>query len=172
MLMSWKHVYPFIRVWGGRSGTRSGQNQCLFTERFMSFIRSERITGRLQTGVNSPYPSWLNCSRKIHDSGVTQKCSPHPSNHEVLCTHADDLTWSNNTSCLIRKAHQRLSFFRRLRSSVLISFYRCVVESLWCLFLLHHCVVWQRRRLCRKWWRLHRGLWEAVYSPTSTHLHH
>ncbi|KAI3376031.1 hypothetical protein L3Q82_016564 [Scortum barcoo] len=47
---------------------------------------------------------------------------------------SDDLTWSKNTSCLIRKAHQRLYFLRRLRraglgSSVLTSFYRCVVES-------------------------------------------
>ncbi|KAI3373167.1 hypothetical protein L3Q82_006372 [Scortum barcoo] len=29
---------------------------------------------------------------------------------------SDDLTWSKNTSCLIRKAHQRLYFLRRLRS--------------------------------------------------------
>ncbi|KAI3369443.1 hypothetical protein L3Q82_007483 [Scortum barcoo] len=28
---------------------------------------------------------------------------------------SDDLTWSKNTSCLIRKAHQRLYFLRRLR---------------------------------------------------------
>ncbi|KAI3362131.1 hypothetical protein L3Q82_012460 [Scortum barcoo] len=58
----------------------------------------------------------------------------------------DDLTWSNNTSCLIRKAHQRLYFLRRLRrpglgGSVLTSFYRCVVES-----VLSSCIIvwhWQ-----------------------------
>ncbi|TKS65279.1 putative RNA-directed DNA polymerase from transposon BS [Collichthys lucidus] len=50
---------------------------------------------------------------------------------------ANDLTWSTNTSYLVRKAHQRLCFLRRLRraglgSSVLTSFYRCVVESVMC----------------------------------------
>ncbi|KAI3367265.1 hypothetical protein L3Q82_008310 [Scortum barcoo] len=54
---------------------------------------------------------------------------------------SDDLTWSKNTSCLIRKAHQRLYFLRRLRraglgSSVLTSFYRCVVES-----VLSSCII-------------------------------
>ncbi|TKS65262.1 putative RNA-directed DNA polymerase from transposon X-element [Collichthys lucidus] len=49
----------------------------------------------------------------------------------------NDLTWSTNTSYLVRKAHQRLYFLRRLRraglgSSVLTSFYRCVVESAMC----------------------------------------
>ncbi|KAI4874406.1 hypothetical protein NFI96_007553, partial [Prochilodus magdalenae] len=50
---------------------------------------------------------------------------------------SNNLTWSNNTSSLVRKAHQRLYFLRRLRraglgSSVLTSFYRCVVESVLC----------------------------------------
>ncbi|KAI3354789.1 hypothetical protein L3Q82_004531 [Scortum barcoo] len=54
---------------------------------------------------------------------------------------SDDLTWSKNTSCLIRKAHQHLYFLRRLRraglgSSVLTSFYRCVVES-----VLSSCII-------------------------------
>ncbi|KAI3357225.1 hypothetical protein L3Q82_015686 [Scortum barcoo] len=55
---------------------------------------------------------------------------------------SDDLTWSKNTSCLIRKAHhQRLYFLRRLRraglgSSVLTFFYRCVVES-----VLSSCII-------------------------------
>ncbi|KAI3354853.1 hypothetical protein L3Q82_004545 [Scortum barcoo] len=54
---------------------------------------------------------------------------------------SDDLTWSKNTSCLIRKAHQRLYFLRRLRragmgSSVQNSFYRCVVES-----VLSSCII-------------------------------
>ena len=49
----------------------------------------------------------------------------------------DDLTWSSNTSSLVRKAHQRLYFLRRLRRaglgrSALITFYRCVVESVLC----------------------------------------
>ncbi|XP_049329271.1 uncharacterized protein LOC125791563 [Astyanax mexicanus] len=50
---------------------------------------------------------------------------------------SSNLTWSNNTSTLVRKAHQRLYFLRRLRraglgSAVLTSFYRFVVESVVC----------------------------------------
>ncbi|KAI4896969.1 hypothetical protein NFI96_005599 [Prochilodus magdalenae] len=60
------------------------------------------------------------------------------SSYRYLGVHlSNNLTWSNNTSSLVRKAHQRLYFLRRLRraglgSSVLISFYRCVVESVLC----------------------------------------
>ncbi|KAI3367965.1 hypothetical protein L3Q82_026788, partial [Scortum barcoo] len=65
-----------------------------------------------------------------------------PASGTWACIHiSDDLTWSKNTSCLIRKAHQRLYFLRRLRraglgSSVLTSFYRCVVES-----VLSSCII-------------------------------
>ncbi|KAI4879613.1 hypothetical protein NFI96_006236 [Prochilodus magdalenae] len=60
------------------------------------------------------------------------------SNYRYLGVHlSNNLTWSNNTSSLVRKAHQRLYFLRWLRraglgSSVLTSFYRCVVESVLC----------------------------------------
>ncbi|KAI3359347.1 hypothetical protein L3Q82_002853 [Scortum barcoo] len=42
---------------------------------------------------------------------------------------SDDLTWSNNTSCLMRKR-------AGLGSSILTSFYRCVVES-----VLSSCII-------------------------------
>ncbi|KAI4890202.1 hypothetical protein NFI96_002001, partial [Prochilodus magdalenae] len=60
------------------------------------------------------------------------------SSYRYLGVHlSNNLTWSNNTSSLVRKAHQRLYFLRRLRraglgSLVLTSFYRCVVESVLC----------------------------------------
>ncbi|KAI4897620.1 hypothetical protein NFI96_030292, partial [Prochilodus magdalenae] len=60
------------------------------------------------------------------------------SSYRYLGVHlSNNLTWSNNTSSLVRKAHQRLYFLRRLRraglgSSVLTSYYRCVVESVLC----------------------------------------
>ncbi|KAI4876824.1 hypothetical protein NFI96_006328, partial [Prochilodus magdalenae] len=60
------------------------------------------------------------------------------SNYRFLGVHlSNNLTWTNNTSSLVRKAHQQLYFLRRLRraglgSSVLTSFYRCVVESVLC----------------------------------------
>ncbi|KAI4873264.1 hypothetical protein NFI96_029967, partial [Prochilodus magdalenae] len=57
------------------------------------------------------------------------------SSYRYLGVHlSKNLTWSNNTSSLVRKAHKRLYFLRWLRraglgSSVLTSVYRCVVES-------------------------------------------
>ncbi|KAI4874104.1 hypothetical protein NFI96_018126, partial [Prochilodus magdalenae] len=60
------------------------------------------------------------------------------SSYRYLGVHlSNNLTWSNNTSSLVRKAHQRLYFLRRLRraglgSPVLTSFYRCVVKSVLC----------------------------------------
>ncbi|KAI3376785.1 hypothetical protein L3Q82_000393 [Scortum barcoo] len=72
---------------------------------------------------------------------------------------SDDLTWSKNTSCLIRKAHQRLYFLRRLRraglgSSVLTSpstdvWWRasCPPASSCGTAAARR----QRRRLCRGW---------------------
>ncbi|KAI3368423.1 hypothetical protein L3Q82_025376 [Scortum barcoo] len=69
---------------------------------------------------------------------------------------SDDLTWSNNTSCLIRKAHQRLYFLRRLApgwgalgSPVLTSFYRCVVEDCVGRSLSTTTDIYTSR--CRKW---------------------
>ncbi|KAI4877616.1 hypothetical protein NFI96_004955 [Prochilodus magdalenae] len=64
----------------------------------------------------------------------------------------DNLTWSNNTSSLVRKAHQRLYFLRRLRraelgSSVLTSFYRCVVDSVLCSSIN----VWHRSCSAADW---------------------
>ncbi len=48
----------------------------------------------------------------------------------------EDLTWSAHTDAVLKKAHQRLFFLRRLRKfgmspSNLRSFYTCTVESIW-----------------------------------------
>ncbi len=47
----------------------------------------------------------------------------------------EDLTWSAHTDAVLKKAHQRLFFLRRLRMfgtspSILRSFYSCTVESI------------------------------------------
>ncbi|KAI4904782.1 hypothetical protein NFI96_002045 [Prochilodus magdalenae] len=86
--------------------------------------------------------AFLNISRRgrhaplpLHVGGTAVEVV---SNYRYLGVHlSNNLTWSNNTSSLVRKAHQRLYFLRRLRraglgSSVLTSFYRCVVESVLC----------------------------------------
>ncbi|XP_078281293.1 uncharacterized protein LOC144607980 [Rhinoraja longicauda] len=48
---------------------------------------------------------------------------------------SDDLSWTHNTSTLIKKAHQRLFFLRRLKKvhlspQILVNFYRCTIESI------------------------------------------
>ncbi|KAI4882647.1 hypothetical protein NFI96_005649, partial [Prochilodus magdalenae] len=58
------------------------------------------------------------------------------SSFKFLCVHlAEDLTWTTNTSHLVRKAQQRLHFLRRLRrvnlpQQLLCNFYRSTVESI------------------------------------------
>ncbi len=47
----------------------------------------------------------------------------------------EDLTWSTHTDAVLKKAHQRLFFLRRLRKfgmspSIVRSFYSCTVESI------------------------------------------
>uniref|UniRef100_A0A3B4TE14 Reverse transcriptase domain-containing protein n=1 Tax=Seriola dumerili TaxID=41447 RepID=A0A3B4TE14_SERDU len=56
---------------------------------------------------------------------------------------SEDLSWSLNTSTLVKKAHQRLFFLRRLKKAhlspqILVNFYRCTIES-----ILTNCIsVW------------------------------
>lgn len=53
---------------------------------------------------------------------------------------SDELTWTLNTTQLVKKAQQRLYFLRRLRK---FSFYSCIIES-----ILTSCItVMGRRRL-------------------------
>ncbi len=55
---------------------------------------------------------------------------------KFLCVHiTEDLTWSAHTDAVLKKAHHRLFFLRRLRKfgtspSILRSFYTCTVESI------------------------------------------
>ena len=49
-------------------------------------------------------------------------------------TISSSLTWEDNTSAVVKKAHQRMYFLRRLRrfgvsQKLLVSFYRAVIES-------------------------------------------
>src|SRR4029434_1515864 len=56
---------------------------------------------------------------------------------------SEDLSWTLNTSTLVKKAHQRLFFLRRwkkanLSPQILVNFYRCTIES-----ILTNCIsVW------------------------------
>ena len=63
-------------------------------------------------------------------------CVERASSFCFLGVHLDeDLTWSTNTSAIVKKAHQRLHFLRVLRNNhlpqdLLVSFYRCSIESI------------------------------------------
>lgn len=66
------------------------------------------------------------------------------SSFKFLGVHiSDDLTWSHNTSTLVKKAQQRLYFLRSLKKvhlnpRILVEFYRCTIES-----ILTNCIsVW------------------------------
>ena len=66
---------------------------------------------------------------------------------KFLAVHiSEDLSWTLNTSTLIKKAHQRLYFLRRLKKAhlspqILVNFYHCTIEST--PYQLHLSMVWQ-----------------------------
>ncbi|KAI4891818.1 hypothetical protein NFI96_002199 [Prochilodus magdalenae] len=68
----------------------------------------------------------------IHISGAEVECV---SNFKFLGVHiSEDLTWSLNSSTMVKKAQQRLYFLRSLKKAhlcprILVDFYRCTIES-------------------------------------------
>ncbi len=61
----------------------------------------------------------------------------------------EDLTWSTHTDAVLKKAHQRLFFLRRLRKfgmspSIVRSFYSCTVESILTCSITR--LVWKQHR--------------------------
>ncbi|KAI4877716.1 hypothetical protein NFI96_022799 [Prochilodus magdalenae] len=77
----------------------------------------------------------------IHISGAEGECV---SNFKFLGVHiSEDLTWSLNSSTMVKKAQQRLYFLRSLKKAhlcprILVDFYRCTIES-----ILTNCIsVW------------------------------
>lgn len=76
-------------------------------------------------------------SRGTHDSiHINGMAVERVSSFKFLGTHISaDMTWTTNTSSLVKKAHQRLFFLRTLRknqlsSTILVNFYRCAIESI------------------------------------------
>ena len=77
----------------------------------------------------------------IHINGMVVE---RVTNFKFLGVHiSDDLSWTLNTSTLVKKSHQRLFFLRRLKKAhlspqILVNFYRCTIES-----ILTNCIsVW------------------------------
>lgn len=68
------------------------------------------------------------------------------------------LTWTKHTSSLVKKAHQRLHFLRRLRRvhltpPILSTFYRGTVESILtsCISIWYEGCTASDRKACREW---------------------
>ncbi|XP_062859991.1 polycystin-1 [Trichomycterus rosablanca] len=91
---------------------------------------------------------------------------------------SEDLSWTHNTSCLVKKAQQRLYFLRRLKKDhlspqILTNFYRCTIES-----VLSNCVtVWYGSSTVADRKALHKVVRTAqriigTQLPTIGDLHH
>ncbi|KAI4885188.1 hypothetical protein NFI96_009362, partial [Prochilodus magdalenae] len=99
---------------------------------------SSTVTGRTDPQMTSSVVHTALTHLEQKDSYVRMLFVDFTTGTGYLGVHlSNNLTWSNNTSSLVRKAHQRLYFLRRLRraglgSSVLTSFYRCMVKSVLC----------------------------------------
>ncbi|KAK3510921.1 hypothetical protein QTP70_027108 [Hemibagrus guttatus] len=77
----------------------------------------------------------------IHINGMAVECV---SIFKFLGTHiSEDLSWTTNTSSLVKKAHQRLFYLNTLKknhlsSNIMVNFHRCAIES-----ILTNCItVW------------------------------
>lgn len=66
---------------------------------------------------------------------ISNNCAERVADLHFPGVHIENLTWSANTSELLRKAQQRLHLLRALMKSnitqrLLVSFYRCSIESM------------------------------------------
>ncbi|MGL5102452.1 MAG: alkylated DNA repair protein domain-containing protein, partial [Plesiomonas sp.] len=107
----------------------------------------------------------------IHINGMAVE---RVSSFKFLGTHiSENLSWTTNTSCLVKKAHQRLFFLRtlwknQLSSTILVNFYRCTIES-----ILTNCVtVWYGNCSVAERKALQRVVKTVTLLTASTHLLH
>ncbi len=92
------------------------------------------------------------------------------------CVHiTEDLTWSAHTDAVLKKAHQRLFFLRRLRKfgmspSILRSFYTCTVESILtgCITAWLETAPLATAKLCKGSCELPATLLEVSFPPSRT----
>ncbi|KAI3352584.1 hypothetical protein L3Q82_005516 [Scortum barcoo] len=93
----------------------------------------------------------------IHINGMAVE---RVSSFKFLGIHiSENLSWTANTSSLIKKAHQRLFFLRTLKknhlsTAILGNFYRCAIESILtnCITVWYgNCSVMRTARHCRGW---------------------
>ena len=89
---------------------------------------------------------------------INGECVERVQSFKFLGVHISaDLTWTTNTSALVKKAQQRLHFLRvlkkeQLSTSLLVTFYRSTIESLltYAVSVWHSsCTVADRKRLQR-----------------------
>src|SRR4029434_7482942 len=116
---------------------------------------TERRFSTWQSGA--PTTTWLSTPRKprsslwtsggpkvAHTICINEMKVERVASFKFLGVHiSEDLSWTLNTSTLVKKAHQRLFFLRRLKAAhlspqILVNFYRCTIES-----ILTNCIsVW------------------------------
>ncbi len=119
------------------------------------------IENNLALNITKTKELITDCRRKktdIQPLFINGDCVERTSNFQFLGVHLDDdLTWSTNTTATIKKAHQRLYFLRilgnnQLTQKLLVSFYRCSIESIltYCICVwFSSCTVTERKALQR-----------------------
>ncbi len=119
------------------------------------------IENNLALNITKTKELIIDCRRKktdIQPLFINGDCVERTSNFRFLGIHLnDDLTWSTNTTATIKKAHQRLYFLRilgknLLAQKLLVSFYRCSIESIltYCICVwFSSCTVAERKALQR-----------------------
>ncbi len=94
----------------------------------------------------------------IHISGMVVE---RVSSFKLLGNNiSEDLTWTTNTSCLVKKSHQRLFFLRTLKKNhlspaILVNFYRCAIKSILtnCITVCMGTSLLLTARYCKGWWK-------------------
>src|SRR4029434_9697598 len=114
--------------------------------RFSTWQSGVQITTWLSTPRRPKSSLWTSGRKLAHTSpsiSTGRRWSVSPS-FKFLGVHiSEDLSWTLKTSSLVKKAHQRLFFLRRLKKAhlspqILENFYRCTIES-----ILTNCIsVW------------------------------
>ncbi len=106
--------------------------------RWVPWLNGARRTTSHSTSTRPRSWWWISGDRaeNTHPSPSTRHLWSGVNGFKFLGVHiTEDLTWSTHTDAVLKKAHQRLFFLRRLRKfgmspSILRSFYTCTVESI------------------------------------------
>ncbi len=103
--------------------------------RWVPWLNGVRRTTSHST-LTRPRSWWWISGDRAENTPIAKTPVEQVNSYKFLCVHVtEDLTWSAHTDAVLKKAHQRLFFLRRLRKfgtspRILGSFYTCTVESI------------------------------------------